>query len=145
MASGTSVVVVTGAASSFAQEIIAGKHRLVSDEPVDMEGTDTGPDNYELLLASLGSCTSMTVAVYARRKQWPLTRVTVNLKHYKIDAADCEECETKQGQIDRIEREVVLEGTLSDEQRTRLLEIANKCPIHKTLRSEINIQTRLSP
>jgi uncharacterized OsmC-like protein len=135
-------VVVTGSASGFAQEIHVGSHRLTADEPVAVGGTDTGPSPYELLLAALGSCTSMTVAMYARRKGWPLERVTVSLRHSKIHASDCAECETREGVLDRIERDIQFTGSLTTEQRSRLLEIANKCPVHRTLTSEINIRTR---
>jgi putative redox protein len=136
-------VVVHGDASGFAQHVEVGSHRLAADEPREAGGTDTGPSPYDLLLASLGSCTSMTVAMYARRKQWPLRAVTVRLRHSKIHAADCESCETKEGYLDRIERAVELEGPLDQDQRARLLEIANKCPVHRTLTSEVVIQTRL--
>ncbi len=137
-------VTVTGAAAGFAQEIRVGRHRLGADEPTSEGGTDSGPNPYDLLLAALGSCTSMTVALYARRKGWPLDGVTVKLQHSKIHAADCESCETKEGLLDHIDRLVELSGRLSDEQRARLLEIANKCPVHRTLTSEIDIQTRLA-
>jgi putative redox protein len=138
------LVTVSGPASGFAQEITVGRHRLGADEPPSAGGTDTGPNPYDLLLAALGACTSMTVAMYARRKQWPLEGVTVRLRHEKIHAADCESCETKEGLLDRIEREVTLDGRLTDEQRARLVEIANKCPVHRTLTSEIDIRTRLA-
>jgi uncharacterized OsmC-like protein len=137
-------VVVSGATAGFAQEIEAGRHRIASDEPATAGGTDSGPSPYELLLAALGSCTSMTVAMYARRKGWPLERVVVRLQHARIHAEDCAECETKEGMLDRIEREVSLTGPLSAEQRERLLEIANRCPVHRTLTSEIDIRTRLA-
>ena len=135
-------VIVSGAASGFAQEITVGAHRLTADEPIEFGGTDTGPGPYDLLLAALGSCTSMTVAWYARSKKWPLERVTVNLRHSKIHAADCQDCETKAGKLDRIEREIHLEGNLDPEQRKKLIEIADKCPVHRTLKSEIDIQTK---
>jgi putative redox protein len=136
-------VVVSGRGESLAQEIVVGHHRLAADEPTWSGGTDTGPNPYDLLLAALGSCTSMTLALYARRKQWPLEEVRVALRHSKIHAADCEDCETKEGRLDRIERDLELRGALSAEQRARLLEIANKCPVHRTLISEIDIRTRL--
>jgi putative redox protein len=135
---------VSGSAAGFAQEITVGPHRLSGDEPTAVGGTDTGPNPYDLLLAALGSCTSMTVAMYAQRKQWPLRAVTVRLRHSKIHAADCESCETKEGRLDRIEREIELQGPLDEEQRARLLEIANKCPVHRTLTSEIDIRSRLA-
>lgn len=135
-------VVVRGSAAGFAQEIQAGRHRLHADEPLSAGGTDTGPSPYELLLAALGACTSMTVAMYARRKAWPLEDVTVHLRHSKIHATDCAECETQAGMLDRIERDIHFAGSLTDAQRSRLLEIANKCPVHRTLTSEIDIQTR---
>ena len=135
--------VVHGSASGFAQEITAGGHRLATDEPTALGGTDTGPTPYDLLLSALGACTSMTVSLYARRKQWPLEAVTVRLRHSKIHAADCADCETKEGKLDRIEANIELHGHLTEEQRARLLEIASKCPVHKTLTSEIDIHTRL--
>src|SRR5262245_43656773 len=101
-------VVVTGAGQTLVQKIEAGRHRLTADEPVEAGGTDAGPDPYGLLLASLGSCTSMTLALYARRKEWPLTGVTVRLRHSRIYAQDCATCETREGRIDRIEREIAL-------------------------------------
>jgi uncharacterized OsmC-like protein len=135
-------VTVRGTAG-LAQVITVGKHRLASDEPVSAGGTDTGPNPYDLLLAALGSCTSMTLALYARRKQWPLESVTVTLWHSRIHAVDCESCETKQGLLDHIHRELELVGPLDRDQRARLLEIANKCPVHRTLTSEIVIDTRV--
>ncbi|MGH7338716.1 MAG: OsmC family protein, partial [Myxococcota bacterium] len=121
---------VRGGASGFAQEIAVGPHRVPSDEPVAAGGTDTGPSPYDLLLAALGSCTSMTVSLYARRKRWPLEAVVVRLRHARIHAADCADCEEMDVRIDRIEREIGLSGRLSDEQRQRLLAIAEKCPVH---------------
>jgi uncharacterized OsmC-like protein len=135
-------VVVRGSAAGFAQVIFAGRHLLTADEPESAGGTDTGPSPYDLLLAALGACTSITVGMYARRKGWPLEEVTVHLRHSKIHAEDCAECETKQGWLDRIERDIHFAGPLTDEQRSRLLEIANKCPVHRTLTSEINTQSR---
>jgi putative redox protein len=135
--------VVRASAKGFAQEITVAGHRILADEPRDLGGTDTGPSPYDLLVSALGACTSMTVSLYARRKQWPLESVTVRLRHSKVHAADCAECETKNGMLDRIERDLELEGDLSEEQRARLLEIANKCPVHRTLTSEIDIRSRL--
>ena len=137
-------VVVHGAATGFAQEISIGPHRLLGDEPTAAGGTNTGPTPYDLLLAGLGSCTSMTVAMYARRKQWPLESVTVRLRHSRIHAEDCSDCETKEGLLDHIEREIVVSGRLTGDQRTRLLEIANRCPVHRTLTSEIKIDSSLA-
>jgi putative redox protein len=138
------VVTVRGSAEGFAQEITAGRHRLIADEPMAAGGSDRGPGPYELLLAALGACTSMTIALYARRKGWPLTGVTVRLRHSRIHADDCAECETKQGMLDRIERQIAVTGELTEEQRAKVIEIANKCPVHRTLTSEINIRTTLA-
>jgi uncharacterized OsmC-like protein len=136
-------VVVRGSAAGFAQDIQAGSHRLRADEPLAVGGTDTGPGPYDLLLAALGSCTSMTIGMYARRKAWALEGITVRLRHSKIYASDCADCETKEGMLDRIERDIHLDGPLTPEQRSRLLDISNKCPVHRTLTSEINIRTKL--
>lgn len=136
--------VVVHGSEGFAQEISVGRHRLLADEPVALGGTDTGPTPYDLLLASLGACTSMTVSLYGRRKQWPLKAVTVRLRHSKIHATDCAECETRTGWLDRIELEVELRGPLDAEQRGRLHDIAKKCPVHRTLVSAIQIRTQLA-
>jgi len=136
-------VTVSGSAAGFAQAIVAGPHRLLGDEPNAAGGTDTGPNPYDLLLAALGTCTSMTLGMYARRKQWPLETIKVTLRHSKVHADDCADCETRVGLLDRIERDVELIGALTAEQRARLLEIANKCPVHRTLTSRIDIRTRL--
>ena len=125
----------------FQQEIVSGKHRLVADEPVSAGGLDSGPGPYDLLLAALGACTSMTLRLYADGKKWPLTRVEVRLRHDRIYAADCAECETKEGLIDHIERVITLEGDLDAAQRARLMEIADKCPVHRTLTHEVRIHT----
>ena len=135
-------VIVHGDAKGFAQKVEVGSQHIIADEPVSYGGTDTGPSPYDLILAALGSCTSMTIGLYARKRSWPLEKITVSLRHSKIHAQDCEECETKEGRIDRIEMEIHLDGALSDEQRTKLLEVAGKCPIHQTLTHEINIKTR---
>jgi uncharacterized OsmC-like protein/pimeloyl-ACP methyl ester carboxylesterase len=125
----------------FQQEIMSGPHRFLADEPVKVGGLDSGPGPYDLLLAGLGACTSMTLRLYADHKKLPLERVSVRLSHNKIHAEDCENCETKDGMIDRIDRNITLEGALDAEQRKRLLEIADKCPVHRTLESEIDIRT----
>lgn len=143
MADSAKEVVVHGSAAGFAQEIHAGNHRLKADEPVAAGGTDTGVSPYDMVLAALGACTSMTIGMYARRKAWPLESVTVRLRHSRIYAADCADCETKEGMLDRIECDIHLTGPLTPEQHARLLEIANKCPVHRTLTSEIRIDTRM--
>ncbi|MEY2545221.1 MAG: hypothetical protein QOG48_338 [Verrucomicrobiota bacterium] len=135
-------MIVTGDARGFAQEIQCGAHQLTADEPVSFGGTDRGLSPYDLLLAALGSCTSMTIGYYARTRKWPLEKIVITLRHTKIHASDCAECETKEGKIDRIEREIQLSGALSDEQRKKLMEMADRCPVHRTLTSEINIRTR---
>jgi len=133
-------VVVRGSAKNFQQEVIAGKHKFVADEPVSAGGGDVGPDPYDYLLTALGVCTSMTIGFYARRNRFPLGNITVSLSHSRIYAADCEECETKQGLLDRIDVEVELTGPLTPEQHAKLMQVASKCPVHRTLTSEINIR-----
>jgi uncharacterized OsmC-like protein/alpha-beta hydrolase superfamily lysophospholipase len=135
------VVVRETRVERFQQEIRVGRHRLIADEPVDVGGRDSGPGPYDLVLAGLGACTSMTLRLYAERKALPLDRVTVRLAHSRIHAADCENCETREGMLDRIDRSITLEGDLNDEQRRRLLEVADKCPVHRTMTSEIDIRT----
>lgn len=135
-------VIVRGEAKGFAQNVQIGPHQLTADEPVSYGGTDSGPSPYDLILAALGSCTSMTIGLYARKRRWPVEKITVSLSHSKIHAKDCDDCETKDGRIDRIEMEIHLDGKLTDEQRAKLMEVAGKCPIHQTLTSEINIKTR---
>jgi uncharacterized OsmC-like protein len=129
----------------FQQEIISGRHHLIADEPKEAGGLGSGPGPYDLLLAALGACTSMTLRLYADHKKLSLTHVSVRLRHSRIYATDCAECETKEGMLDRIERMITLEGDLSAEQRKRLLEIADRCPVHRTLTSEINIRTVEAP
>jgi len=135
-------IVVHGGADSFRQEIVAGKHHLVADEPISVGGGDAGPDPYDYLLAALGVCTSMTIGFYARRNHMPLENITVSLWHSRIHARDCEECETKEGMLDRIDVEVQLTGSLSAEHHAKLMDVAEKCPVHRTLTSEINIRLR---
>jgi uncharacterized OsmC-like protein/fermentation-respiration switch protein FrsA (DUF1100 family) len=142
-AEGPRQVVVRETRNSKLQQIIStGPHRLLADEPVSVGGEDTGPGPYDFLLASLGACTSMTMRLYADRKSLPLERITVTLKHQKIHAEDCAECETKEGMLDQIDRVIAMEGALDTEQRKRLMEIADKCPVHRTLTSEIRIVTK---
>ena len=135
-------VVVRGTSAGFLQEVVSGKHHLQADEPVSAGGNDAAPGPYDYLLIALGVCTSMTVGLYARRKQIPLENIKVSLSHSRIHAKDCEECETKEGMLDRIDTILELTGPLTDEQRAKLMEIAGKCPVHRTLKSEINIRLR---
>ena len=137
------VTVTSG--SGLSQQIQVGRHSLVSDEPVEAGGADRGPTPYDLLAAALGSCTSMTLRMYADHKGWPLQRVIVKVRHQKIYAVDCAECETKEGRIDRLEREISLEGPLDAAQKERLLQIADRCPVHQTLSKKVPIVTRLLP
>ena len=136
------VVVRETRASKLQQTISIGPHHLLADEPVAAGGEDSGPGPYDFVLAGLGACTSMTMRLYADRKSLPLERVTVTLKHSKIHAEDCAECETKTGMLDQIDRVITMEGALDAEQRKKLMEIADKCPVHRTLTSEIHIVTR---
>src|SRR5258708_19028800 len=124
LASGTVLVAESGG-GRLMQFLLDGRHRLIADEPRSVGGDDAGPNPYELLLMSLGACTSMTLRLFARRKQWPLDRVVVRLRHARIHAEDCASCETKTGLIDRIEREIELQGALDAAQRARLMEIAD--------------------
>ena len=137
------VIVEDAGRGDFAEIVRSGQHVLLADEPAAVGGTDTGPGPYQYLLAALGACTAMTLRMYARQKKWPLEKVTVRLTHAKIHAVDCAECETKEGKIDRIQLSLDLAGPLDGPQRQRLLEIADRCPVHRTLTSEIVIQTRL--
>ena len=137
---GTVLVRETGQ-GRYQQEVLSGPHRFLADEPVKVGGGDTGPGPYDLVLAGLGACTSITLRIYAEHKKLPLSRVSVRLSHNKIHAEDCENCETKEGMIDHIERAITLEGDLTAEQRKRLMEIADKCPVHRTLESEVEIKT----
>jgi putative redox protein len=136
------VTVRTGP-EGFYTELFANGYPLVADEPESYGGSGLGPSPYDYLLASLGACTSMTVQMYARRKGWPLETAVVRLRHQKIHAKDCEHCEERNGKIDRFERELELKGELTEEQRARLLEIAEKCPVHRTLHNEVLVETRL--
>lgn len=135
--------VVARTGQGLRTEIMAGGHGLVADEPESLGGTNTGPTPYDLLSAALGACTSMTLRMYADHKGWPLEEATVYLKHTKIHAEDCAHCETKEGKIDRITRELEVKGDLDEAQRKRLTEIANRCPVHRTLHREIDVPTSL--
>jgi putative redox protein len=136
------VVVVTETGEGrYTQHIRTGQHTLTADEPVSIGGNDLGPTPYGLLLSALGSCTAMTMRMYAERKGWPLRSTEVTLRHDRIHAEDCESCETEHGMLDHIQREITMEGDLDDDQRAKLLEIADKCPVHRTLRSEVVITT----
>ncbi|SPM38528.1 Uncharacterized OsmC-related protein [Mycobacterium numidiamassiliense] len=142
-ASPEGTVTVTGAGSgTYTQQITAGRHQLVADEPKPI-GDDAGPTPYDLLLAALGACTSMTVRMYADRKGWPLERVRVTLRHSRIHAQDCADCETTKGWIDHIDRDLEIVGDLDDDQRQRLRYIADRCPVHQTLTSEVHITTSM--
>lgn len=136
------VITRTGS-QGYTTQIKAGKHYLVADEPLSVGGKDLGTTPYGLLLAALGSCTGITLRMYADRKQWPLEGIDVHLEHFKAHNADCEDSQSKTGYIDHINREILLEGPLDNSQRQRLLEIADRCPVHKTLHNEIKVQTRL--
>ena len=137
------LVIVRSAADGFVQEIVAGPHHVRSDEPTSVGGSDTGPTPYDLLLGALGSCKSMTMAMYARRKTWPLERVTVRLRHSRVHVDDCADCETQNSRLTVIDCEIALDGFLDEGQRSRLLAIANRCPVHLTLSSKIDIRTTL--
>lgn len=123
----------------FRQEITSGPHTFVADEPLEVGGSDAGPDPYELLLAALGACTSMTVGMYAGRKGWPLEGVRVELEHERRHASDCAECETKDGFVDSIHKRIYVTGDLSDDQVSRLIEVARRCPVNLTLLREVQI------
>ncbi len=135
--------VVSTGASGYASYVAAGRHRLVADEPESVGGADLGPSPYDLLSAALGACTGMTLRMYADRKGWPLAAVTVRLRHERIHARDCETCEATEGRVDRITRRIRLAGPLEGAQRRRLLEIADRCPVHRTLRGEVDVTTTL--
>jgi len=136
------VVVAETGEGRFTQRMRAGPHVMIADEPHASGGDNRGPGPYEYLLAGLGACTSMTIRMYAEHKGWPLERVAVRLRHAKIHARDCADCETGHGKIDEISREIAISGPLDGQQRERLLEIADRCPVHRTLTSEIKIRTK---
>ncbi|MGP1393904.1 MAG: bifunctional alpha/beta hydrolase/OsmC family protein [Inquilinaceae bacterium] len=135
------VVVEETRNGAFQQAVAAGRHRLLADEPVSVGGTDTGPGPYDLVLAGLGACTAMTVRMYADRKGWPLEKVRVTLRHDRIHAQDCADCETREGRIDQVTRVIAFTGPLDPDQQARLMEIADKCPVHRTLTSEVKVRT----
>ena len=136
----TTVVLAGVGSGTLTQRIAVGKHELLADEPRPI-GDDAGPTPYDLLLGALGACTSMTVRMYAKRKDWPLEQVRVTLRHSRIHAQDCANCETRIGMIDHIDLDIELIGDLDDAQRQRLSLIAERCPVHQTLTSEIHIAT----
>ena len=137
-------VKVSGPATGFRTEVEVGGHRLVVDEPVAVGGADHGPTPYEMLLAGLGACTAMTLRIYADKRKWPLERARVSLIHRKVHAKDCVDCVNKPAKMDVVDRVITLDGALTEEQRTKLLEIAQRCPVHQTLNSKVEINTRLA-
>ena len=141
----TRAVLVDGGQVNYLQSISVGQHSFQADEPVDSGGLDAGPDPYELLLASLGTCISITLRMYAERKQWPLESVHVRLTYARVHAEDCAACDGETRLTDAIEAEVLVVGDLSEAQRTRLMEIAGRCPVHRTLESSIKIRTLPAP
>jgi putative redox protein len=139
-----SVVVAERGDGEFTQVMLDGEHVLLADEPREAGGDDRGPSPYGLLLMALGACTSMTLRLYATRKGWPVERITVRLRHFRDYAADCKDCEDKDAKMERIERVIDLAGALDDGQRARLLEIAEKCPVHRTLEARVKVDSRLA-
>ena len=137
-------VKVSGPVKGFRTEVEVGSHRLVVDEPIAVGGADNGPTPYEFLLAGLGACTAMTLRLYADKKKWPLERANISLIHRKVHAQDCVDCVTKPAKMDVVDRVITLEGALSEEQRAKLLEIAERCPVHQTMQTRIQVNTRLA-
>jgi uncharacterized OsmC-like protein len=135
------VVVAENGRGKFGNDIQVGPHHLPADEPAAAGGQDAGPSPYQFLAAALGTCTNMTLRLYAAQKNWPLENVTTRVRHDRIHAKDCAECETKDGRIDQLSREITLTGPLDDAQRARLMEMATRCPVHRTLESEVRIVT----
>ena len=135
-------VVVAGPVTGFRTDVEVGGHHLVVDEPIAVGGADAGPTPYEMLLAGLGACTVMTLRIYADRRKWPLERARVTLQHRKVHAQDCVDCDKKDAKMDVIDRIIFLEGSLNEEQRTKLIEIAERCPVHQTLKGKIQVNTR---
>jgi len=136
-------VKVSGPSKGFRTEVEVGGHRLVVDEPIAVGGADHGPTPYEMLLAGLGACTAMTLRIYADRRKWPLERANISLIHRKVHAQDCIDCDTKATKMDVVDRVITLEGALTEEQKAKLLEIAERCPVHQTMQSKIQVNTRL--
>ena len=136
-------VVVSGPTTGFRTEVEVGGHRLVVDEPIAVGGADDGPTPYEFLLAGLGACTAMTLRLYADRRKWPLERARISLRHRKVHAQDCVDCVTKPARMDVVDRVITLEGALTEEQRAKLLEIAERCPVHQTLQGKMQVNTQL--
>jgi putative redox protein len=139
---GTVTVTETGT-GTYTQQVTVGRHQLVADEPQPI-GDDEGPTPYDLLLAALGACTSMTVRMYANRKGWRLDRIQVTLQHKRIHAQDCADCETKVGWVSHIDRAIEITGDLDEVQRQQLMHIAERCPVHQTLTSEVDVTTSLT-
>ena len=137
--------VVVRSQAGLSQTIDVRGHHLTADEPISDGGQDAGPNPYELLLSALGACTAITVRMYAQRKNWPLESVDVALQHERIHAEDCAECETSDGYLDKITKSITLRGPLDAEQRQRLLEISERCPVQKTLKQEVHIESRFLP
>src|SRR5262249_42264206 len=136
-------VKVSGPAQGFRTEVEVGGHRLVVDEPIAVGGADHGPTPYEMLLAGLGACTAMTLRIYADRRKWLLARANVSLTHRKVPAKDCIDCDTKPAKMDVVDRVITLEGALTEEQKAKLREIAERCPVHQTMQTKIQVNTRL--
>jgi putative redox protein len=136
-------VVCQSGTDSFTTKVQIGKHKLIGDEPASYGGNDFGPSPYHFLSTALGTCTAMTIRMYANRKEWPVEKITVHLDHHKVHAEDCRDCESKEGKIDEITRIIEVEGNLDANQRDRLLEIADMCPVHKTLHGEIKVRSEV--
>jgi putative redox protein len=136
--------VVVESTDGLRQEIVVRSHQIVADEPTDVGGTDAGPNPYELLLGALGSCTAMTILMYARRKKWPVEKVRVELDHSRVHVKDCEDCEDKDVRLDYFQKRIIVTGDLDEEQRARLEEIARRCPVHRTLTGTIRIDDALT-
>jgi len=136
-------VVVSGPATGFRTDVEVGGHRLVVDEPIAVGGADQGPTPYEMLLAGLGACTAMTLRIYADRRKWPLERARISLLHRKVHAQDCVDCVTQPARMDVVDRIITLDGALTEEQRAKLLEIAERCPVHQTLKAKMQVNTQL--